>query len=319
MGKASRVARRDGTARSGTRPSRSRAPRSNLYTWGAVLLVVIIVCVLVVLKVSSGSGPTTASGSTSGTGFVATSPAVVRDLTDIPTAEFNKIGVKSPATPVSGPTKLVNQPVLTEATANGKLPEVFYLGAEYCPFCAAERWGTIIALSRFGTWSDLGNTASYSGDQYPNTPTFTFVKAHYSSKYVAFSSVEEYANYLNAAKSYYALLQNPTASDDALWKKYDSHTYMPALSVADNGAIPFVYYGGKYESSGAAFTPELLASQSRNSIAAGLSNTSSPITEAIISAANYQSAALCAMTGGKPGSVCASTGVKAAQKALAGS
>lgn len=286
--------------------------KSSLYTWGAILLVVIIVCVLVLVKVTGSAG-----SPTSATGFVATSPTIVNELTDIPLAEFNKIGVTSPATSVSGPTKLIGQPVLTETTSAGTLPEVFYLGAEYCPFCAAQRWGTIIALSRFGTWSGLGNTASYSGDQYPNTPTFTFVKAHYTSKYVAFTSVEEYTNYLNASKSYYALLQNPTAADDTLWKKYDSHTFIPSLPVADNGSIPFLYYGGKYESASSGFTPTLLANQSRSAIAAGLSETASPVTEAIISSANYQSAAICAMTGGKPGSVCNSSGVKAAQKALA--
>ena len=42
-------------------------------------------------------------------------------------------------------------------TADGK-PEVLYVGAEYCPFCAAERWPVVVALSRFGTWSGLSAT-----------------------------------------------------------------------------------------------------------------------------------------------------------------
>jgi hypothetical protein len=238
------------------------------------------------------------------------------DLTNIPAAEFNTVGISSPAGAVSGPTKIKGQPELTKATANGTLPEVYYLGAEYCPFCAAQRWSTIIALSRFGTWSGLGNTASASSDQFPNTPTFTFSKASYASKYVAFSSTEEYTNYLNSAKSYWALLQKPTASEAALWKKYDASAFIPTLTAADTGSIPFLDYGGKYLSAGSGFTPQLLASQSRTAIATGLSDTSSPITAAILSEANYQSAAICVMTGGKPGNVCNSAGVKAAAKAL---
>ena len=268
---------------------------------------VVVICVVVTVS----SGAATKNGT-----FVAASPTVVKELTNIPLAEFNKIAVNPAPTAVSGPTKLVDQPTLTKTTASGALPEVFYLGAEYCPFCAAQRWGTIIALSRFGTWSGLGNTSSYSGDEYPNTASFTFIRAKYTSKYVAFSSVEEYANYIDPSTNYYALIQNPTAADDALWKKYDSRAYLPYLTTADAGAIPFVYYGGKYESSGSSFTPQLLAGLSRNDIAKNLSKTTNPVTKAIISAANYQSAAICAMTDGKPGSVCNSSGVRAAAKAL---
>src|SRR5205823_15010475 len=34
-------------------------------------------------------------------------------------------------------------------------PEVLYIGAEYCPFCAAERWSLVYALARFGTFKGL--------------------------------------------------------------------------------------------------------------------------------------------------------------------
>jgi hypothetical protein len=304
---------RAGSSGPGRGASRSR---SGLYTWGAIGVVVIVVVVLVIVKVGSGSG---GSGPTSAHGFVATSPAVVSDLTSIPEAEFNTIGITSTASPVSGPTALKGQPALSESTSNGTLPEVYYLGAEYCPFCAAQRWSTIIALSRFGTWSGLGNMSSASSDEFPNTPTFTFSKASYTSKYVAFSSTEEYTNYLDSATNYWTLLQKPTTSEAALWKKYDSSKFIPSLSSADDGSIPFVDYGGKYVSAGSGYTPQILASQSRADVAGGLSDASSPITAAILSEANYQTAAICAITGGKPGNVCNSSGVKAAAKALASS
>jgi hypothetical protein len=32
---------------------------------------------------------------------------------------------------------------------------MLYIGAEYCPYCAAERWPLVMALSKFGTFSNL--------------------------------------------------------------------------------------------------------------------------------------------------------------------
>jgi thiol-disulfide isomerase/thioredoxin len=38
---------------------------------------------------------------------------------------------------------------------DGKLL-VFFMGAEYCPYCAAERWAIVRALQRFGRWMNAG-------------------------------------------------------------------------------------------------------------------------------------------------------------------
>jgi hypothetical protein len=78
-------------------------------------------------------------------------------------------------------------------TANGK-PLVVYVGAEYCPYCAAERWAAVIALSRFGTFSGLGQTHSSSTDVYPNTATLSFHGASYTSQYLQFQGVETQSN-----------------------------------------------------------------------------------------------------------------------------
>ena len=69
-------------------------------------------------------------------------------------------------------------------------PVFFFAGAEYCPYFAAERWSMVMALSRFGTISNLTLSASTGSDVYPNTPTFTFVGSSYTSKYIDFQSVE---------------------------------------------------------------------------------------------------------------------------------
>jgi thiol-disulfide isomerase/thioredoxin len=286
---------------------------AGLFTWLAVGLVVVVVAGLVIIKVASGG---TTHKTTTGS-FQAVDPAVLTELTTVPTSVFNTVGVTSPVAQVSPPQTLKGQPLLATTSASGKsLPEILYIGAEYCPYCAAQRWATIVALSRFGTWSGLGNMASYSGDVYPNTPTFTFVKATYTSKYVAFKSVEEEANYLDAAGTNYAPLQTPTAAEQKLITKYDTSKYVKGLTAAEDGSIPFITFANKFLVAGASYSPTTLAGSSRNEIAAGLSIASNPVTQAIVSSANYQTAAICTLTNQQPSNVCTSSGVTTAAKTM---
>lgn len=284
---------------------------AGLFTWLAVGLVVLVVAALVIIKVSSGS---TASGGSSA--FQATDATTVSQLTTIPASVFNTVGVASPVAPVTPPQSIAGQPALT-AVSNGKtLPLVFYFGAEYCPFCAAQRWPVIIALSRFGTWSNLGNTTSSSSDIDPSTPTFTFRNAKFSSPYVAFKSIEFETNVYDAATSSYTKLQTPSKSDLALFQKYDSSKYIKGLSATNNGSIPFMSLGNKFLISGSSYTPAALSGLSRTAIAQGLNTTSSPITEAIIASANYLTASICSLTNNQPSTVCTSSAIVAAKKIM---
>ncbi|MGC1420255.1 MAG: DUF929 family protein [Acidimicrobiales bacterium] len=291
-------------------PAKSGRP-AGLFTWIAVGLVVVIVVALVIIKVSTGSP--TSSGSS---GFQTTSPTVVSELSHVPTSVFNTVGVTSPVAQVVAPVALKDQPALTGTSTSGAtLPEVFYLGAEFCPYCAAERWPAIIALSRFGTFSHLGNMTSTSSD-YLGTPTFTFLKATYKSKYLVFKSVEASSNIYDNAINFWAPLQKVTASERALMTKYQSSKYISGWTSQDNGSIPFITIDNKFLVTGAQYTPSTLANQSRDDIAAGLSSASSPITQAIITASNEWTAALCVATNGQPSNVCASSGVSAAKKVM---
>jgi thiol-disulfide isomerase/thioredoxin len=286
---------------------------AGLFTWLAVGLVIVVVAALVIIKVTASS-PTSSSSSN----FQATDAATVTELTTVPASVFDTIGLNSPDAPVTAPIELKGQPALTGTSASGaKLPEVFYLGAEYCPYCAAERWSTIIALSRFGTWKGLGNTTSSSVDVYPSTPTFTFLKASYTSKYLVFKSIEEYNNSYNASTNPpYGKLQTPTKQEAAVFTKYDTSKYITSMTAAQDGSIPFISIGNKFVISGADYTPATLSGQSRSQIAAGLNNTTSPVTAAIIASANYQTASFCSLTNNMPAAVCTSSGVLAAKKAM---
>jgi hypothetical protein len=301
-------------ARPNTRPpARGSSGRpAGLFTWLAIGLVVVIVAALVLIKVLSGS-PTTPGKTT----FSPVDATTFNQITKVPMSVFNAVGVTSEAVQVNAPIPIKGQPALTEQNSAGKtVPEVLYIGAEYCPYCAAQRWSTIVALSRFGTWSGLGNMTSYAHDVYPSTPTFTFVKAKFSSPYLAFTSVEEYTNYLNAAKSYYATLQKPTAAEVKLVEKYDTGKYITGLSSSDGNPIPFMSFGNQFLVSGASYSPDTLTNLNRAGIATGLSDSTSPVTDAIIASANYQSAAICSLTHNMPSNVCTSSGVMAAKKAM---
>ena len=136
------------------------------------------------------------------------------------------------------------------------------MGAEYCPYCAAERWAMIVALSRFGTFSGLttihsaSSTAPAHAEPYPNTPTWTFHGSTYTSKYLTFTPVEMQTNIPDKSTGNYTILETPTAAQQALLTKYDAPPY---VSSADAGAIPFIYFGSKYMIAGASYNPTVLA------------------------------------------------------------
>jgi hypothetical protein len=230
---------------------------------------------------------------------------VVNQTISVPAAALDAVG--SGSGQVTGPPFTIkgNQSPLT----SGGKPEMLYMGAEYCPFCAAERWAMVVALSRFGTFSGLATTHSASvngaGQQevYPNTSTWTFRNATYTSNYLTFQSVELDTNIPNPATQGYTTLQTPTAAQQALINKYDNSTYDPPLGN-NTGSIPFIDFGNKYMIAGASYSPQVLAGKTWAQIAAALKTPSSPIARAVDGTANYITAAICQLTGNQPASAC---------------
>jgi hypothetical protein len=275
--------------------------------WGSVGLVIVIVVVLVVVNSLGGSKPS------SGPTPVTAAPAsVVRDVTQIPASVFDTVGVNIPAAAQPAkPIVLSGQPPLT---LSGKSPAMLYYGAEYCPYCAAERWAITAALARFGTFSGLDVTKSSGTDVDPFTPTFSYRDATYTSKYVSFFPIEQYTN-IPAASGGYTVLQNPTAAEQRVITKYSSPTYVPGAQ-AGSVSFPFLDVDNKVLISGASYSPGILSGMSHAEVASSLSNPHDLVTQAIVGAANYITAAICASTGQHPASVCTSSGVKAADRAL---
>jgi hypothetical protein len=261
-----------------------------------VVVIVLALAGLVGFKLVSGSG-----GPKSGQAATLAAAAVIKDVTNVPVTVLNEIGTGT----ASSVPKSVKAPALTQS---GK-PRVLYVGAEYCPYCATERWAMVVALSRFGTFSNLGQTASSPSDVYPSTATLTFHGATFTSSTIAFTADETQSN--QVVDGQYATLDTPTAADAKVVETYDAPPYFTA-----NGAIPFIDIGGKYLISGASYAPSVLQGKTHAQIAAALSDPSSAIAKGVDGTANLITAAICKTMMNPPSAVCQSAGVQTAMAAL---
>jgi hypothetical protein len=304
MGRASNAkqnsSRRDRIAAQREAARRDERRNRLLIAGGAVIVVVAVVAAILIVNLNSkGTSASAGSGGPTGTSL----SAVVKTVTSVPTSASDSVG--------SGSGQVTAKPQTipgTLLTANGK-PEMVYMGGEYCPYCAAERWSMIVALSRFGTFSGLktirSSTKNGAGESEPygNTPTWTFDGSTYTSSYLAFSPVEMFTNVPDASTGEYTALQTPTSAQNALINKWDAPPYVPS---GDNGAFPFVDFGNKYMIAGASYSPQILSGLTWAQIANDLSTPSSTVAQGIDGTANYITAAICKLTNNLPASACTS-------------
>ena len=314
MGKAERIRRMNARERIAAQQAaarRAEARRRMFLASGSVLGVLVIVIVLIIVK-SAGNTP---AGAASGPGAsTATTASVIKDVTSVPASTLNSVG-KGTVDPLIA-TK--SQPALT----SGGKPEIVYVGAEYCPYCAAERWGLAVALSRFGTFSGLHLIHSTSNDIYSNTSTLSFYKSTYTSNYLVFNPDEWYSE--KALKSGgYGTLQKPTTAQATLMAKYDAPPY---ISSTDAGSFPFVDIGNQYLVLGAQYAPSDLGTTEPidpshfgltwSQISVDIRNPSSPVAQDIDGVANSITAAICKITKNAPAAVCNSAAAKAGAGSL---
>ncbi len=139
-------------------------------------------------------------------------------------------------------------------TDDGKVV-VLSIGAEACPYCAAESWSLVKALQQYGTLTDLTQIISNSSDSIPNVPGYGLANASYHSNEISFWEVE------TTTTSWNHELQSPNSTEQSLFMQYDP-----------NGNIPFLLIGGIYLHIGSAVLPVLLAdmgwTQCQNEISA---------------------------------------------------
>jgi len=315
MGKASRTKQApDRRARvAAQREAARRAEqRKRIYIAGGSILAVVVVVLAFVLIKANSSGGSAASSSNGPTGTALTT--LTNQVTGVPVSVQDQVGAGSISSSDLMPGSQIPAASAANAgyfaTVNGKAltsggkPEVLYVGAEYCPYCAAQRWSMIVALSRFGTFSGLKTIHSSSTDADPNTPTWSFYGSKYTSPYITFTPVEETTNERQGNSTNtsvpYVTLQTPTAAQQALLNQYDPG------SNGYGGAIPFIDMGNKYVQVGnmSPYGPTVLAGKSWSQIAAALTQPKSAIAQGVLGSANYMTASICKLTNNQPASAC---------------
>ena len=249
---------------------RAEARRRLLIAVGSVTAVLAVAVALVAVKLTSS--PPAAAGHES-----AAAAAVVRQVTTVPAAVLARASSGQAATALE-PVKAAGPPL----TVGGK-PAIVFVGEESCPFCAAERWSLIVALSHFGTWTNLGSTTSSATDVYPSTATFSFRTASYHSTQLTLRTTELTDNAGHP-------LQPQTALDNRLIGTYDVPPYVN--SADQSGAVPFLDIANRYVLAGAQYNPQVLAGLTSAQIASQLRNPASPVAQAIDGSANVIIAAI---------------------------
>lgn len=304
MGKAERIRQMNARQRIAAQQAAARRAESRRRMYlasGSVLGVIAIVIGLIVWKSASSNSASAASNQKATAAEVS---LVTRQITTVPAATLNAVG-KGTVSPLSATQ---GKPAIL--TSGGK-PQFLYMGALYCPYCGAERWAMVVALSRFGTFSNLGLTHSSSSDVYPNTPTLSFYKSSYTSKYIDFTPVEMYS--ATKVGQGYPTLEKPTSDQATLMSKYDAPPYVQAQYA---GSYPFLDIGNQFVLSGSQYLPTGLAHLSWTQVAADIRNPNSAVAQQVDGAANSITAAICKITNNAPAAVCNSAGAVAGAGSL---
>jgi hypothetical protein len=208
------------------------------------------------------------------------SAAVVSEVTSVPADVLAAVGTGG----LPNPLRAIAGPSLSSA---GR-PEVLYIGGDFCPVCAAARWGLVNVLSRFGTFSNLHYTRSAVDDG--DLATFTFHGSSYSSAYLSFVPIEHEDRDRN-------ILEPLTDEQQRL------------LATIGGNGYPFLDFAGRYANMapntyGGGYDAQLLSGRDWPQIAGVLKDAKDPLTRAIVGSANYWTAAICAVTHNQPASTC---------------
>jgi len=265
--------------------AQSERRRRAIVILSSVLVLAVVAAAIAAIAINSKSAPQQ--------NIRAVAPAsVVSDVSSVPTATLDAIG-PGDTSAASGP-----RPVTGTFMTSGGKPELLFIGAEFCPYCAAERWSMAVALSRFGTLSGVKLTKSSSTDVDPNTATLDFLDSTYSSKYLTFTPVE-------AQDRNRKILEKPTTEQAALWLHY-----------AGQQSYPFLDFANRYVVTSPTFDPAVLKGLTQQQIASRLADPNDSVAKAVDGSANELTAAICGTTGNQPAKVCTDPAITAIKAKL---
>ena len=274
-------------AKAASKVKAAQAQQRQRMAWsiGIIALVVVGIAVLVVAKMST-------DGTSTAVDKREPAPAsLTKDLATVPIATLAK--ARTDALKGGSPIKdlvAIDAPALTE---DGK-PQILYVGAEYCPFCAGERWAVAVALSKFGTFEGLGTTLSAPAPEDPaDVPTISFYGSTYTSKYLSFAGRETESR---TGKP----LDTLTAAEKKILATYN----VPPYVAGQGGGIPFIDFGGKFVQSAASYSPSLMSGKKYADIAKEINAGKSDMAKQVNATAGTFIKAICTLTDNQPGDVC---------------
>lgn len=183
---------------------------------------------------------------------------------------------------------------------------LLFIGAGFCPYCAAMRWPVALTLLRFGQLDRLTLTRSSAHDVDPNTPTFGFRQARFtaSRNSLDFRSLE----LMNRQRQ---IDQIPTPAERALMQWLDR----PPYTRFANG-IPMIVVGDRMVLLGAPVPPALFKGTDWHQVITVLSSGHGPLWKAVMAETNALTKAVCAITGEQPSRICKAPAVVQSSRAV---
>jgi hypothetical protein len=194
--------------------------------------------------------------------------------------ESSQGNVVAPTT-ISGPARIV-----------GGKPELLYVGAEFCPICATERWPLTVALSEFGTFTNLRQIHSAADDG--NIATLTYYQAGYSSSHLTFTTYE-------VVDRNHKPLETPPPSVQTLWTNSTKNIQ------GGPDTFPFIDMNGKWQLTSAQFSDNTFSGTSFNDIANSIGDNNNTYGLYINAAAAQLVHSICGAIGNSA-PVCSQTG-----------
>ena len=184
---------------------------------------------------------------------------------------------------VTGPLFSTNgKPILVSATG------------EFCSPCALQRWPLVMALMRFGNFTNLEYmTSSVAEGDYA---TFAFAESSYNSSYLVF---QPYEVYNRAGVAFQTLPANYSSADQQFEKS----------------SIPFLDFADKYVSGPILSNPGLLGTKNWTQIISSI-QAGDTLGSQIKQAANVITALICSTTDNRPASVCDNPSITSLTDAL---
>ena len=167
-------------------------------------------------------------------------------------------------------------------SSNGK-PILVSATGEHCSPCALMRWSLIMALMRFGNFTNLEYMTSSAAEG--DYATFAFAASSYQSSYVVYQPYEVFDRAGNPLET---LPANYSSADQQYGKS----------------SIPFLDFADKYVIAGGILSnPGLLGTKNWTQIISSI-QAGDTLGSQIKQAANVITAVICKTTGNSPASVC---------------